>query len=441
MLPAVKVETADDPRRLIIAGLIVLGLTFGIGGIWMVFAPISGAVVANGLIKIDMNRRSVQHQEGGIVKQVLVRDGERVRQGQTLIVVEDVRVDASFDLMRSQHAAERARQARLLAERALARKVDFPPDLVARVSDARIKEILAREAGLFEARLENLEGQIRLLGAQVRQARDEAQGFAEQLRAEREALAFQKDELAANEDLLAKGYVQKTRVTTLQRAVSAYEAQIGEHAAKLAEARQKGTEYELRIIQAKHQFSQNAADELKDNTSRLAELEERLRPAEDAMKRQNVVAPVDGEVVDLRVTSAGTVLAPRDLVLDIVPKESKLIVEARIRPEDINSVRIGSDADVRLTSFKARLTPVVQGKVTYVSADRLTEKGGIAGPAGAPYYAVYLDVTGESLRAAGNLSLQAGMPAEVFIRTVERTPLQYLLEPITAYVSRAFREP
>ncbi len=162
----------------------------------------------------------------------------------------------------------------------------------------------------------------------------------------------------------------------------------------------------------------------------------RLRPSKDAAERQRILAPIDGEIVDLKVTSAGAIIGPRDPLLDIVPQDGKLILEGRIRTEDVNFVRPGSDADVRLTAFRSRTTPVVEGKVVYVSADRLVERA-----SNLPYYAVHVDVPLSALKQAGDLKLQAGMPVEIFIKTADRTTVEYLLDPITAFLRRALREP
>jgi HlyD family type I secretion membrane fusion protein len=183
-------------------------------------------------------------------------------------------------------------------------------------------------------------------------------------------------------------------------------------------------------------YAQSAADELKEASARIFDLEERIRPSRDASERQRITAPIAGEVVGLRVFSRGSVIGPREILMEIVPEDKRLIVEARIRPEDINHVRAGAPADVRLTAYQSRTTPLVHGTVLYVSGDRLVEEH-----TGAPYYVVQVDVPSEALAQAGNLTLQAGMPAEVFIRTDQRTTADYLFAPVTAYLRRAMREP
>jgi HlyD family type I secretion membrane fusion protein len=417
-----------DARRVIRAGLLVIGGGALALAVWAFFAPLSGAVIAPGYVKVDLNRKVVQHQEGGIVRAIRVRDGDRVSQGQELVLLDDVRIDAQLDLLRTQLDAERAKSARLEAERTLAPKPHFPIDLLK-------KEFVIREESLFRARRDALDTQIAILRKQIRETVEEAQALAEQIGAEERALKLQKEELAANESLLAQGYVQKTRLLTLQRAVAEYEARHSEHRAELSKSRQRASELEFRILAMRNTYVQSATDELKESTSKMFDLEERIRPSRDASERQKIAAPIAGEVVGLRVFTAGSVIGPREVLMEIVPQEKRLIVEARIRPEDINHVRPQSEADIRLTAYQSRTTPLVAGSVTYVSGDRLVDPQN-----GAPFYIVHIDVPEKAL-AASNLRLQAGMPAEVFIRTDSRTALDYLLAPVTSYLRRAMREP
>ena len=417
-----------DASRTIRAGLLIIAGGLIAFAVWAGVAPMSGAVIAQGFVKVDLNRKVVQHQEGGIVRAVRVRDGDRVTQGQELVVLDDVRIDSQLDLLRTQLDAERAKVARLEAERSFAARPEFPKDLVK-------QEFVTREDALFRARREALDSQVAVLRKQIRETVEEVGALAVQIGAEDRALKLQKDELEANERLLEKGYVQKTRLLALQRAVAEYEARHAEKRAELSKSRQRASELEFRILQMRNTYMQTATDELKDSTSRLFDLEERIRPSKDASERQKIVAPIAGEVVGLRVFTPGSVIGPREVLMEIVPNEKRLIVEARIRPEDINHVRAGSEADVRLTAYQSRTTPLVPGSVTYVSGDRLVDQ-----QSGAPYYIVQIDVPEHAL-AASSLRLQAGMPAEVFIKTDTRTALDYLLAPVTSYLRRAMREP
>ena len=416
-----------DAAGVVRNGLLLIAGSLVAFGAWAYFAPLTGAIIAPGFVKVDLNRKVVQHQEGGIVSAIRVRDGDLVGEGQELVLLEDVRIDAQLDLIRTQLDAERAKVARLEAERTLAAKPVFPR--------LEKKEFVSREEALFRARRQALDSQIEVLRRQIRETTEEAEALAQQIGAEERALKLQKDELAANQRLLEQGYVQKTRLLTLQRAVAEYEARHGERRAELSRAHQRASELEFRILQMRNAYVQSATDELKESTARTFDLEERIRPSRDASERQKITAPSAGEVVGLRVFTMGSVIGPREVLMEIVPLEKHLIVEARIRPEDINHVRPGSEADVRLTAYHSRTAPLVPGSVIYVSGDRLVDP-----QTGAPYYVVHIDVPEKALDAA-RLRLQAGMPAEVFMRTDTRTALDYLLAPVTSYLRRAMREP
>jgi epimerase transport system membrane fusion protein len=427
---------AIEARRLIRVGLaVIVALVLGIG-IWMVITPLSGAAIAPGAVKVDMNRKTLQHQEGGIIKEILVRDGSHVEAGQTLLVINDVRVDANYDLLITQLDSEMAKASRLFAESTLNGSVSSAKELLSRDGESRVKELMRRENAVFATRRQMLDTQIRLLKEQIQEARREADALGEQVEAEKRAIQWQQEELRANQQLAEKGFMSNTRLLALQRGVADYEARLGEHRAVLAQARQRSGDFELRIASLRNNYMKEAADELKDATAKTYDLRERLRPSLDASQRQKVIAPVSGEVVDLRITTVGAVVGPREPLLDIVPANPELIIEARVRPEDITYVKIGGDADVRLSAFKQRITPTVTGKVTYVSADSLTDN-----KTGATYYLIHVKLAPESLKEAGDLKLQAGMPAEVFVTTPARTPLQYLLDPLTGFLQRSFREP
>ena len=436
LLPPIGPQAGLDLRRIVRAGvaIFVIGVIGGL--VWLAWAPLSGAIIAPGFVRLDLNRKVVQHQEGGIVKQVLVRDGERVRQGQPLIVLDDVRVDATLDLLKKQYDAERLRSARLEADRAYPATMRLPADVAARRKEPAIAAVFEREEGLYRARRKLLEDQTRLLERQIAETREQAAALADQVKAEDRALALQKEELAVNQNLLKQNFVQKTRLMALERGVAEYESRRDEHRAELAQARQKVSELQLRIAGAIATFRQQAADELKEATSRLQDIEQRLRPSQDAATRQTIVAPVEGEIVNLQVFTAGAVIGPRDVLAEIVPAEQRLIIEGRVRTEDIAHVRAGVYAEVRLTAYKQRTTPLVDGKVVYVSGDRMVEQR-----SGIPFYVAHVEVRPESLAAAGNLKLQAGMPAELYIRTDERTALDYLLAPVMDFVRKAAREP
>jgi HlyD family type I secretion membrane fusion protein len=364
----------------------------------------------------------VQHQEGGIGGGILVRDGVKVQAGQTLLLLKDVGVDASNELLRNQLDAEVAKAARLAAEQSGARKIAFPTELEARRSDPRVAELLRREISLFQTRRQAYESQLILIRSQIGETQEELRARNRQLEADATSIRLQREELVINQTLLAQGYVTRARILALERNLSDLEVRRGENEAELARTRQKIADLELRAETLRSTFMQEAAADVRATTAQVFELRERLRPAQDAEERQRITAPIAGEVVGLRVSTVGAVIGPREPILDIVPENADLIIEARVRPEDISFVRSQADADVRLTAFRSRITPIVHGKVAYVSADRLVDQA-----TSQPYYVAHIRVRPEALRESEGLRLQAGMPADVFIKTVARTALQYLV--------------
>lgn len=425
----------QEITRLSRLGLITLGLVGLIFIVFILLMQIEGAVVAAGAVKVDLNRKVVQHQEGGIVKAVRVRDGQQVAAGQTLIELADVAVDAGAGLLRNQYDGELARNTRLAAEKSMRTQLAFPANLTRRLSQPGVREIVDRERALFVARRDTLDSQISLLKKQIEDVQSEIAALERQIEADRTALVLQKEELAVNQKLVEQKFIQRTRIIALERAVAEYATRLGEHEADLARSRQKINDLQLRILAQRNEYTESATRDLRESSNKQLDLEQRLRPMEDAARRQFIVAPVAGVVVGQKVFTAGSVVGPRDVLMEIVPNEAKLVVEAKVRPEDITHVRTGAQADIRLTAFRYRDTPVVSGKVTHVSADVFTEQ-----QTGAVYYNVLVEVSRDALARAGNLYLQAGMPAEVFVKTVRRSIATYLFEPVTSFLNRALRE-
>jgi HlyD family type I secretion membrane fusion protein len=401
---------------------------------WAVIAPLSGAIIASGRVKVELNRKTVQHQEGGIVRKILVRDGDVVRAGQPLLVIGDVRNDAELSLLQDQLAAERIRYARASAEAALGTSFRAPAD--ATMDAPTAKDALAREQALFDSRRRTLSEQVNSLSSQSRDAQGQAQALGHQIEAIETSAKLASDELALNEKLAGQGYVQRARVLQLQRDATDYRSRISEAQSELALARQRAGEIQARIAQARNQYQQLAADEAKESGARIREIEDKLRPSRDQAERQYVRAPVDGKVMGLHVAAIGDVVAPREPLLDVVPTREKLVVEARIRPQDINHVREGSAAEVRLTSFDARTTPPLPGAVTFVSPDLVTSQTN-----NETWFVATVEVDASSLAARAGMHLQAGMPAELYVTTPPRSLFQYLAKPFMAFTSHALREP
>jgi HlyD family type I secretion membrane fusion protein len=417
------------------AGLLVLAVCFGGLGTWAATAPLSGAVIAVGVVKVDSNRKTIQHLEGGIVEEILVRDGDQVAAGQPLVVLVDERVNATLEVLGGQRDAELAKAARLQAERDGRETIGFPRALLERQTDPKVSELLAGEQAFFTATRERVDTQIRLLREQRERILGEIGGLSEEVAAEEKAIALLGEEIAANRDLQAKHFVQKTQVMTFERMQEEYQARRGEHIADIARAQQKGKDLELRISTLQAERVQSAADELTITQARIFDLEERLRPSRDAQSRQRVVAPIAGTVVGLRVFTVGGVVRPGEPILDIVPNDSPLIVEAQIGVDDVDEVEMGKPADIRFTAFKSRSTPLVAGRVIYVSADRMVDEASRK-----PYFLMRVEIERDSLHDAHLPEVSAGMQAEVYVKTKARTALEYWLEPISVFLERSLRE-
>jgi HlyD family type I secretion membrane fusion protein len=399
---------------------------------WSVTAPLAGAVVAPAQLKVQSKRKTVQHQEGGIVRAVLVRDGQRVHAGDPLLEIGDLRQDAELNLLQDQWRAARLRAARAEAESRLAPRFDAPDDL--RREPAAVEHV-TREAAVFHARRQALDEQVALLQKQIEQAQAQVAALEAQIDATRVSNKLSDEELALNEALAQQGFVHRARLITLQRTAADYKSRLGEVGSELALAGQRIAELRSRQAQLRLAYQNQGTDDWKEAAARVRELDERLRPSKDQIERQIVRAPVDGEVMSLRVSAPGAVIAPRDALLDLVPQHDKLVVDARVAPQDIDQVHVGGAAEVRLITGDARRTPLLPATVTVVSADRVTAPEG-----GAAWFEVTVEVDAQALARHPALRLQAGMPAELYVTTGERTLLQYLLKPLRNFSQRAMRE-
>jgi HlyD family type I secretion membrane fusion protein len=427
--------------RLRRAGLAALGVWFALMAAWSMWAPITGAVVAGGLVKVEANRQTVSHRDGGIVARILVREGQQVKKGDPLILLEDARIDSSVDLLVAQLETERLRKSRLEAE------VAFQPawapgaeqrSLAAR--DARMHEALAREQATFGARRRTVAGQIESARAQKRDAESEVAARLRDRVSTAEAMKLLKEELASNEQLLEQNFVNRTRVMQFKRGVSEYESRIQANEAELAQAQQRVSELDGRLQSLQDAYKQTAAEELREVTARVIDLEERLRASRDAAGRQVVTAPADGRLVDLRVNTVGSAIGPREPIVDLVPSDAPLVVEVRVGADAIGDLHPGLDAEVQLLPYRQRSSDLIDGKVLRVSADALTEQR-----SGAPYFSVQIELSQPSLAKAGaaygaELVVLPGMAAEAYIKTSKRTPLDFLLSPLTTSIRRSFRE-
>ena len=429
-------SSREHARRLARSGCwVILGAILPLG-LWMGLAPLSMAVVAPAFVKVDLNRRPVQHLEGGTVREVMVRDGQHVNAGDPILVLGDVRVDADRNRLSYRVHLERAMLVRLEAEQSVAKTLAFPEDLLrAARQDDRIGQALLKETALFQAQRHSLDSAASLMRTQRDRVQQEIVAVHAQIAQAQNSLVLQRQDLEANRGLIQEGFISSSRISQLESVVMEYAAKLEERRTELARAAQRLVEIDLKIQSIRNDYVKAASDQLKATTQRLGEIEQEQRKSNDAAQRQVVVAPASGEVIDLMFTSPGAVVGPGEAIADIVPSDAQLMIEARIRPEDISNVHLNQRARVKFTAFKYRNTSMVTGKVTYVAGDRLIER-----QTNLPYYSVMILADAESLRAIGDFKLQAGMPAEVYIAGVSQTALQYVIEPITSTIRRSGRQ-
>lgn len=443
---AEKTAPRNARRPLFLAGLVV-AVVFGGVGAWSATAPIDSAVVAPGVIAVESERRTVQHLEGGIVSEIFVRDGALVKEGQVLLRLDDTRTRAQDEVIRSERHAQLAIEARLLAERDESPTISFPPSILGRTGDKKLQEIIALQQSQFEARQAAIRGQRQILRQRIQQLEEQIHGLEALQKSKKQQAALIQEEINMIEGLVKAGHVTRQRLLALQREQSRLDGEAADHVAAIAKARQQIGETRLQIMQLDNDRQQEIAKELREVQAKLFESAEKLSMTEDQIRRLDIVAPVDGVVMNLAFVTVGGVVSPGATVATIVPVNDTLVVQAQISPPDIDSVHAGQEVSIRFTTVAAKQVPVVMGTLEYVSADRLISdlKPGITSsnaPAVAPnaYYSARIVVSRDELAKLDKIKLHAGMPVEVLINRGERTVLEYVMAPLSNNFARAFKE-
>jgi HlyD family secretion protein len=425
-------------RRLAL-GIGLLVLMFGAGGFWMATAPLNAAANAPGMVSADSQNKTIQHLEGGIIKAILVEEGSKVEPGQVLVQLDDTRANANYNLVMGQLWAALALDARLKAERDGAAAIAFAPELLAKQDDPAVASIMQTEKQIFASRRDSLAGEAAILRQQMSQYSEEITGLHAQAVAIDHQIGFIRDETLDTTYLVGKGLAPKPKLLTLQRTMSQLEGQRGQATAQIARSRQSIGELTLKIEQLSADRLNEVIDGLREVAGQIADLQQNRLASEDTLERLTIRAPQPGTVVRLLFHTLGGVVAPGTPVLEFVPRDDKLIVEARLKPEDIGFIHVGMPAEVRVHAYNQRRLPLILGKVTYVSADRLMEKSSDKAGEQA-YYLTRVEVDPESVAALPGAKLYPGMATDVVIETGERTALDYLLTPITTSLRKAFRE-
>lgn len=433
-----KNGSVTDDSRLRLIGITLIVLIFGGLGAWAALAPLSSAAMAPGFVTVENYRKTIQHLEGGIVDQILVKDGDWVQKDQVLIILNDTQLRAQLEVLWGQMVIDLAREARLVALRDNQAQIIFPAELLERQEEGRVDEAIRIQSQTFKARRSAHENEIRLYVEQVAQLRAKLVGLAAQKKSADSMVGSYQSELHDFEELLKEGYTEKQTVRDLERKYADSVGKSGELQSAIAAVNLQINEIQLKILQLKQELQREVIKELTDVQAQLFELREKVRAMRSTVERCVVKAPESGKVLGLAIHTIGGVIAAGHPILEIVPQNEKLLIEARLSPLDIDRVGIGQTAEVRFDVFKSKKLPRIEGSVVGISADSITDSH-------APeqkYYLARIEVSSGGLQTLANLHLELlpGMPVQTLIRTGERTFFEYLSDPISESFSKAFIE-
>lgn len=418
----------------VLAGLVTMAISFGGFGAWAAMAPLEGAVIAQAKVAVTGRNKVVQHLEGGIVKEILVEEGQKVAAGEAVLVLDGTASRSQHNRLKIQLATLEAIGARALAERSGSEKLEFAAAVAADPGE-QVTFLLQDQEAEFKAGLQKHHAELAILDQQIAALEEQIAGHEVQKKETKLQIDLLAEEREAFETLLAKGLTRKSQVLALKRSEADLKGREGQLVAAIAQARQSITEIRERIQQTKSARIEEASARLSEVRSKRSEVIEQLNAAEDVSERVVVRAPAAGTVIGLTKYNSGAVIAPGQEIMTIVPEGTALVVEAQVRPQDIDEVRIGQAAWLTFSAFDPSQTPPVAGKVVYVSADRLEDER-----TGEAYYLARLEISPEPAPGFDPARIGPGLGAEVFITTGDRTFLDYLTAPLTRTLSRSFRE-
>jgi HlyD family secretion protein len=436
---AERIAHADLRRTLKVPALacavVVVGF-FGVFGVWTATAPLSSAAIAQGVVSPEGSRKTVQHLEGGIIRTFLMREGAQVKKGDLLIVMDDTQARANYTALQSQGLRFAATKMRIEALQRKVTHLDLAAQFPNAMSDKEFAQFVANEQEIFETRRRTLDQQRQIYAQQIEQLKEEIRGYQAQIESTNAQLGFIDDELKDTRQLVAQGLARKPRLLELERMRANLVGNAGQLVSSVAKSGQKIAEISLTQVDLENKFFNEQNDLLLKTNTDLAQVEEKTSAARDVLARTEIRAPITGIVVNLRFKTTEGVIRPGEAILDIVPTEDDLVIEARISPNDIDAVKPGQVAQVHLTPYHTRYTQLLHGNLRDISADTLTDD-----KTNTRYYKANIVVDHQAVKEVDeNIVLSAGMPAEVFIRTGEHTLLTYMIEPFTRSLRRSFRE-
>ncbi|HIG65436.1 MAG TPA: HlyD family type I secretion periplasmic adaptor subunit [Methyloprofundus sp.] len=435
-LPTIEIDSSGDSTRIARNGMFY-GVFLFVGFlIWGLTAPISGAVITDGIIKIDFNRKTIQHLEGGIIKEINIREGSFVKKGQTLLILEDVNTSSQVNILTDRFQSSIAKESRLTAQKNYAKEIIFTEELLAS-TDENIKSLLSNETELFNSKRKSYLDQVGLLKQEIQQTKKQIKGLANEVEAIKASIGYIKKSLRASTNLQKKGYGEQSKIWDHERLLAERREKIGAKQAENSVAESKIIEIQLRIITLKNSYTQEADDQLKEVQKELLEIQELLRPAQYAYDRSIVIAPLEGQVINLQVNTIGGVIQPGADLMEIIPNNNELIIEAKINTGDIDNVHLNQAAHIQLSAYNRRTTPLLEGNVIYISGDVIEDTIN----RGEFYYLCHIEGSAASLKELPeNIILFPGMPITAFIQTRARTFIDFILEPIVDNMRRSLRE-
>ncbi|TQV80516.1 HlyD family type I secretion periplasmic adaptor subunit [Denitrobaculum tricleocarpae] len=426
----------DSLRPIVSVGVIAILLFFGLFGGWATFAPLARGTLAPGIVSPDGSRRTVQHYEGGIIQELRVREGQRVAKGDTVAVLQQIRVRSEHATFESQLFTLLAEQSRLLAEQASRAFITHDPRLMTNASDPEQEEAMSAQEAVFKARRSALENQQSILRQRIKQYEQQIEGFNIQNDSLDRQEVLIREEIAGVQALFDKGLERKPRLLALQRTQAQIDGARGENLAGIARASSAIGEAELEITRLKAERLDEVNNSLADLRVRIAEIEQSLDRTADELERTVIKAPVDGSVINLKFKTIGGVVKAGEAILDIVPARELLVIDARIPPLDIDAVHPGLGAEIILSAYPRRSTPSIRGKVEWISAGIMEDEDSEE-----TYYSARVIVERDAIsELPEKIVLYPGMPTEVMIISGERTALDYLLEPLMSSFRRSFTE-
>lgn len=428
-------STRRSIRRNILAGMLVFVVLVAAVGGWAGTTKLSGALIAPGTIVVDSNVKKVQHPTGGVVGELRVREGDRVKSGDIVVRLDQTITRANLAIITKGLDELSARKARLASERDGSEVLEFPAHLQQRESEPETAHIIAGERKLFELRRTARAGQKAQLRQQFAQQLEEISGLTAQQRAKTREIALINRELEGVVELFKKNLIPINRLTQLEREATRLDGEEGQLASAVAQAKGKMAEIELKIIQIDQDLSSEVAKEIREVDAKIGEFEERKIAAEDQLRRVDIRSPQDGTVFQLTVHTVGGVVAPGEPIMLIVPDADSLMAEAKVNPQDIEQVQLNQKVVLRFTAFNLATTPEIDGQVSTISADASSDQR-----TGQSFFTIRISIRPDELSRIGNSRIVPGMPVECFIQTGERTMVSYLLKPLRDQLMRTFRE-